>query len=83
MVACRADLLAELTDHLLGVNEVADVTGDAAKAAFMHEVYNRAYTIHVLVSALPGWRLSGPAGIISADDEASVLATIQAFKNLK
>jgi hypothetical protein len=57
---CRATVLADLTAHLLEVNAVAGLRGDAAKSAFMHEVYNRAYTVHVLVSCMDRWRIRGP-----------------------
>ena len=73
----------ELTLHMLGVNEVASASSSAAKAAFVHEVYARAYALHVVISATPGWRLSGPAGVFSLDDESSVIANMRALPKMR
>jgi hypothetical protein len=55
-------LLRRLTFHLLAVNEVAHLKSDSARTAYVMEAYNKAYAAHVLISAMAGWHLRGPAG---------------------
>lgn len=76
-MSCRASLLRRLTDHLLGCNQVEGLDTDAAKAAFFHEMYNRAYTVHVLVSAMPRWQWSICGTVVTAGSPQAVEALQQ------
>lgn len=53
-------LAGRLIRHLIAVNQVTELESEAAQQAYVHEVYCRAYALHVLVSSLPGWRMTGP-----------------------
>lgn len=74
---CRAELTRALTDHLVGCNQIVDLGTEAAKAAFFHEMYNRAYTVHVLISAMPRWQWSIEGRTVAAGTPQAVLALQQ------
>jgi hypothetical protein len=57
---------------MIGVNQVEGLTSDAAKGSFVQEVLSRAYSLHVLVSAMPGWHWSVNQKKLAVDEHESL-----------
>jgi hypothetical protein len=72
-VSCRAKVLRQLIDHLIGVNQVEGLSTYASKASFAQEVLSRAYSLHVLVSAIPGWHWSLNRTHLAVDEPESLI----------